>query len=97
MILDAAKLEESSTHDCDICIVGSGPAGLTIANAVSRTSLQVCLLESGGLHTRRATKAQILADQFGVPIDGSKLRKQQFGGASNMWAVSAEDGSEPVH
>jgi choline dehydrogenase-like flavoprotein len=85
MILDAAKLQESSTHDCDICIVGSGPAGLTIANAVSRTSLQVCLLESGGLHTRRATKAQILADQFGVPIDGSKLRKQQFGGASNMW------------
>ena len=32
----------------DVCIVGSGPAGITLAREISHCGLRVCLLESGG-------------------------------------------------
>ncbi|WP_371412674.1 NAD(P)-binding protein [Neorhizobium sp. T25_13] len=37
---------------CDICIVGSGPAGTTLVRELSNTNLRVTLLESGGRHFR---------------------------------------------
>ena len=85
MFINADELPTSSNVECDICIAGSGPAGLTIASELSETSIQVCLLESGGLSRQRAGITQTPAEQLGVPIDVSKFCKQHFGGASNMW------------
>jgi choline dehydrogenase-like flavoprotein len=73
----------------DVCIVGSGPAGITLAREVSHSGLRVCLLESGGHkpaeHTQNLNagavdsghgyRAQILRDG----------RRRQFGGTANLW------------
>ena len=34
--------------ECDLCIIGSGPAGSTIARELSSTRMRVTMLESGG-------------------------------------------------
>ena len=34
--------------ECDVCVVGTGPAGSTIARELSNTALRVVVLESGG-------------------------------------------------
>src|SRR4051794_5776646 len=34
---------------CDVCVVGTGPAGATLAQELSGTGLRVTVLESGGV------------------------------------------------
>jgi choline dehydrogenase-like flavoprotein len=46
---DARDLDDGQVLECDLCIVGGGAAGITIARAFAGARLEVCLLESGGL------------------------------------------------
>jgi choline dehydrogenase-like flavoprotein len=48
MILDAQKGFVQEPPRYDICIVGAGAAGITLALELEPTGLQVCLLEAGG-------------------------------------------------
>ena len=71
--------------DYDVCIIGSGPAGLTVANELSSSRLKICVLESGDL--RRSS----FADEFReVDYQGIKIRNDSrervFGGTSSTWA-----------
>ncbi|RPJ87217.1 MAG: hypothetical protein EHM18_02265, partial [Acidobacteria bacterium] len=47
MIIDANELDDGASLSYDLCIIGSGPAGTTIANELRRSKLRVCVLESG--------------------------------------------------
>ena len=49
LIEDLKRLETGKTLSVDICVVGAGPAGITIANEFIGSGLSVCLVESGGL------------------------------------------------
>ena len=69
----------------DVCIIGSGPAGLTVANELSSTRLKICVLESGDL------RRSLFADKFReVDYQGIKVkndsRERVFGGTSSTWA-----------
>ncbi len=48
MFLDARRSDHPEQIECDVCIVGAGAAGITLARALDRGVLDVCLLESGG-------------------------------------------------
>ena len=48
MEIDARDVRDGSELDADVCIIGTGPAGLTIARALVRPDLRIILLESGG-------------------------------------------------
>jgi choline dehydrogenase-like flavoprotein len=85
MLIDANELPENAEIDCDVCIAGSGPAGITIASELADAPLGVCLIESGGLEPRRSTKDTNVAEQLGVPVDLAMFRGHAFGGASNWW------------
>jgi choline dehydrogenase-like flavoprotein len=85
MLIDANELPENTEIDCDICIAGSGPAGITIASELADAPMRVCLIESGGLEPPRAIKDSSVAEQLGVPLDLAKFRGHAFGGASNWW------------
>jgi choline dehydrogenase-like flavoprotein len=49
MLVDARTLPGGSTASADVCIVGAGVAGVTLAQQLLGTAARVLLLESGGL------------------------------------------------
>jgi hypothetical protein len=54
---DLRQMDEDSLLETDLCIVGSGPAGLPIAKEFAGTDIEVLVLESGGLESEAATQA----------------------------------------
>ncbi|MBW2236954.1 MAG: FAD-dependent oxidoreductase, partial [Deltaproteobacteria bacterium] len=46
MLLDARQLEPGTLIEADVCIVGAGAAGITVARDLGRAGLRVALLES---------------------------------------------------
>jgi choline dehydrogenase-like flavoprotein len=85
MLIDLNQVPENSQIDCDICIAGAGPAGITIAAELVDVPVRVCLVESGGLSPRAAVPAGNVAEQLGVLVDLIKVQHLSFGGASNRW------------
>src|SRR4051794_26384285 len=53
-IEDLREIEPGRVIDTDLCIVGSGPAGLTIAGEFAGSAVSVLILESGGLQEETA-------------------------------------------
>ena len=53
---DLRQLAEDSKFSADVCIIGAGPAGLSIALQFQDTSTRVCVVESGGLNDMKMWK-----------------------------------------
>lgn len=72
---------------CDVCVIGSGPAGLTIARELSGTSLRVTILESGGMERQEAVDALNDIESVGWPrvTDQWLVRNRVVGGSSSTW------------
>ena len=87
MILDFNEVENGVNITADICIIGAGAAGITIARSLIGTGLKVCLVESGGLEANAETQALYTGEDIGRPdrftLDVSRLRF--FGGTTNHW------------
>lgn len=86
MLDDARRIEFSSEIETDLCIVGAGAAGITIARALDGSGMRICLLEGGGLAPDPATNALYRGDNIGLPyfaLDVCQLRA--FGGNTNAW------------
>ena len=47
MIIEAASLPADTELSADVCIIGAGPAGLTVAQQLVSSGLDVVVLESG--------------------------------------------------
>lgn len=81
-------LEDPGTPDvysADICIVGSGPAGTTIARELLRSGLRVILVESGGLTENAETHALYDGDTVGHTVYMMHGRHRVFGGSGTQW------------
>jgi choline dehydrogenase-like flavoprotein len=88
MIVDGREVEPGGELVTDVCIIGAGPAGISLANELDGSGLDVCLLESGGLDLdRRADALNDLEDYDGDFTVPNGTRRRQFGGSSNMWMV----------
>jgi len=86
MLDDARRIEFSSEIETDLCIVGAGAAGITIARALDGSAARICLLEGGGLRPDPATNALYRGYNAGLPyfpLDVCQLRA--FGGNTNAW------------
>jgi len=87
MISDARSLPPDSVIRADLCLVGAGAVGITIARELADSGLRVCLLESGGLDQDPETQALNEGSSIGFPyydLDAARLRF--FGGTTNHWA-----------
>src|SRR5262245_9425759 len=85
MIHDLGDADLARLPDYDLCIVGSGPAGMTVAAELAGSGLRVCVLESGKL------RPTALGDRLRrVRSDGIRIkdysRERVLGGASSTWA-----------
>ena len=86
MLIDARTVPEGKTIETDICIVGAGAAGITLAREFIGQPFNVCLLESGGLEFDNETQTLYEGENTGhpyFPLVGTRLR--YFGGSTNIW------------
>lgn len=70
----------------DACIVGGGPAGITLARKLASSGLLVALMEGGGLNFDQESQDLYAGDCIGRdyhPLDSTRLRF--LGGTSNHW------------
>ena len=75
--------------ETDVCIIGTGPAGMTLARELSKVDLRICLLESGGLKPDPQITDLNTAEvesPHGYRAETLYVgRRRQFGGTANIW------------
>jgi choline dehydrogenase-like flavoprotein len=86
-LLDARELEPGAAVDAEICVVGAGAAGITLALELARRSADVLLVESGGEEADPETQALHDLDSVGYPVrEHFMSRARYYGGSCNLWA-----------
>lgn len=87
MIQDGNQIVLDTIIRANICIVGGGPAGITLAMELAKTGVSILLLESGGASPNddaQALNAGEVADEaLHSPVD--KYRQRCFGGGTSIW------------
>jgi len=85
--VDFRVVEDSSYLDCDVCLVGTGPAGCTLARELSHTGLRVTILESGNFERQQEIDALNEIQSVGRPrvMDQWLVRNRIVGGSSHTW------------
>lgn len=93
MLSDARELGNDQHIETDVCIVGAGPAGISIARELIGNGADVWLLESGGRDAHRRTQRLNRGQSVGYPTyRPHQSRVRAFGGTSRHWFDSG-DGS----
>lgn len=86
MMLDASDI---TTHalDADLCIVGAGAAGISLALQFARSTTSVILIESGGRghddRTQQLYAGEVADTHMHPPLD--HYRERRFGGSTSTW------------
>ena len=88
MIDDANSVEEGARLECDLCIVGAGAAGITLALQFARSGLRVLLLEGGGMTAHPDTQALYAGDVADPALHSptDTYRQRRFGGTTTQWS-----------
>lgn len=93
MIIDGRSVPNKALIETDVCIVGAGVAGVTLARELCGTDVRVSVLESGGLKPDSATQSLCSGENVGhpyFPLDTTRSRN--FGGSSYRWLAELGDG-----
>lgn len=80
---DFRSLDLDAGIDTDVCLVGSGPAGWTIAEELRDSGLRVLVVESGGIAPGADPAALNGIESVGVPLFNG--RDRLLGGTSRSW------------
>jgi len=86
MVIDLEGALEDTSFTPDICIIGGGVAGQTLANRLGRYKLSILIVESGGKDFRRdiqtLAEGEISGEPY-YPLDTARLRL--YGGTAAIW------------
>jgi choline dehydrogenase-like flavoprotein len=87
MIDDGLELNDGEALQADVCIIGAGAAGITLAVELAGTGVSVLLLESGGLKpekdTQRLYEGAVADERLHSPPH--RYRERRFGGSTTIW------------
>jgi choline dehydrogenase-like flavoprotein len=87
MLSDFRTFGGDAPIEADLCIVGTGAAGIAMAVSLIGSRHRVCVLESGGLNFEAETQDLYRGEEAGVPwvttLDSSRARG--FGGTTALW------------
>jgi choline dehydrogenase-like flavoprotein len=85
MLEDLERPKPNLQTKFDVCIVGAGPAGITIARELSETGWSILLAESGGLIESKQTQDLNVGASVGHPARMHEGRHRVFGGSATKW------------
>jgi choline dehydrogenase-like flavoprotein len=86
MFIDARGIAPGAMVEADLCIVGAGAAGITLAQALAGSRIEVCVLESGDLDFSWPTQSLCKGTNVGLPyFDLDVCQIRYFGGNTNGW------------
>jgi choline dehydrogenase-like flavoprotein len=110
MLRDARKVDDGAVLRADVCIVGAGAAGISMARRLAGSGREVLLLESGGLEPDADTADLNAGEVTGEPMrffsgtagDLGFMRLRYLGGTTNHWGgwcnpIPAADFEERPH
>lgn len=87
MLLDANDADRGVfAQTFDACVIGTGPAGITLARKLAERGFSVALMEGGGLGLEPESQELYEGEVVGLdyyPLQDARLR--MFGGASMHW------------
>jgi choline dehydrogenase-like flavoprotein len=89
VLTDIADCDDSRLR-ADICIIGAGAAGITLACELEQSKLSVVVLEGGGAEVEPALQELNQCEIAGLFNGGSSAgRFRAFGGTTRRWAGQA--------
>ena len=86
MIRDLRKIQGTDVLRTEICVIGAGAAGITIARELAEKGHSIILLEGGGRDYSDESQDLYQGEVVGHPntsVDSSRLR--YLGGTTNHW------------
>lgn len=87
MHVDARQLDQPIIVDADICIIGAGAAGISMALQWIGSDKKVVLLEAGGFEYDEKLQQLYKGEVSGVPYYPIEATRQHFfGGTTASWA-----------
>jgi choline dehydrogenase-like flavoprotein len=87
-----ARTVDIAALDADVCVVGAGPAGLTLARALAPRGRRIVVLESGGRSPDPDAQALAEGPTSGDGYAGLAVtRQRQAGGTVQIWNTSLDD------
>jgi len=85
--IDAMQADLPEVISGNICIVGAGAAGITLARKLAETVSGVILIESGGFDISGQTQSLFQGRHLGLKyFDLMSCRLRYFGGTTNHWS-----------
>ena len=96
MLIDLRTGGSPTRIETDVCIIGSGPAGMTIAAEFMNSGKRICLLEAGGDSEGAGDLCAGSVDSpDGYPQDTLRSgRARRFGGSAHLWKHRQHHGTE---
>lgn len=87
MMAHARDVPDGSVLQADICIVGAGAAGISLALALEGTGLDVLLMESGELTSDSKSQELYAGEVANEALHSPPIhyRVRQFGGSTTLW------------
>ena len=90
MLVDARTVPGDKTFEADLCIVGAGAAGITLARELANHGLSILVLESGGFEFDEEIQGLYRGQTVGSFMPGNeayltRARLRYFGGSTNHW------------
>ena len=86
MFVEAKDFPPGHVERAQVCVFGSGPAGMTVARSLEAKGLDVIMVEAGGFDFEDESQAfyrgTVIGDRY---FDLSEARLRMFGGTSNHW------------
>ena len=85
MIEDLRQLARGTVIAADVCLLGAGAAGITLARELAGSGLRICLAEGGGSEFEYLeSQALYQGVNVGIPISLEGGRLRYLGGSTNL-------------
>ncbi len=83
-LLEAGEHAGGNRLSCDVCVIGAGAAGVTVALQFLDSGLNVCVLDAGGTRPDDADTLPYSLEATGLGVSAHS-RQRGLGGTTKSW------------